>query len=145
MCVRIRIHIHTQVCHSCHQMFARACHGNTANKRTMGLILPQLQKREALESAINRDTGAYATVLSIYTDSSEMLMGLDETLFVDLVEILKEDPSARVVALMEMTCVSNNVAVERNQNRSVVCQNPLSARSAAPHTHIYIYIHTYIN
>jgi hypothetical protein len=109
----------------------------------MGLMLPQLQKREALASALTRDTGAYATVLSIYTDSSEMLEGLDEGLFVDFVEILKEDPSARVVALMEMTCVSNNVAVERNQNRCVLYQNPLSARSAAPPICIYIYIHIY--
>ncbi len=139
----MRIYIHIQVCDSCHQLFARVSHGNAANKRMMGLILPQLQKREALASALNRDTGAYATVLSIYTDSSEMLEGLDEKLFVDFVEIIKEDPSARVVALMEMTCVSNNVAVERNQNRCVMCQNPLSARSAAPP--IYIYIYTYIH
>jgi hypothetical protein len=75
--------------------------------------LPQLQR------LLSKDIGAYSTVLSIYKDSAELLEQLDDVVFDELLTIIKTSKRARVVSLMEMTCVSDGCTVLKNQNRCV--------------------------
>ena len=83
------------------------------------LLCLQLKRIEALASALAQDTGIYCTVLNTFTDSTEMLEKLDDALFLGLIDTLNKSQRARVVKLMEITCISNNMVVEKNQNRWV--------------------------
>ena len=93
----------------------------SSSYRTCVLILLylQLKRIEALASALAQDTGIYCTVLNTFTDSTEMLEKLDDALFLGLIDTLNKSQRARVVKLMEITCISNNMVVEKNQNRWV--------------------------
>ena len=118
--IRKRFHSLHLICKMCYTVVEKACQGNPGNKAELQRNLPQLQVH------LKEDLTAYALILNIYSDASELSAILnDDSIFEEKVDSLRGSRSARTVALMARTCHSDGDPIPENQNRlvSVLVEN----------------------
>jgi hypothetical protein len=104
------------IARSCYELIGVCCTGNPSSKAAM---LPHISM---MNSHLNYNVGAYETIISIYSDSSDLLEALDDSTFIWRVETIKANKleNQRHLSLIMGTCVCGDMPITRNQDRLVV-------------------------